>query len=133
MDPHPSTCGKDEVGIVHRVPQGEGGELFSLGQYEALDDVNRQLRAGEYLFAFLDYIYPVTPPNSVREKVTSQASLLSLAEWRRLFSTESRLSRSVCRSGCIRKEKRKRTGEAQVEVDREVEENQGGRHMCDMA
>ena len=33
-----------------------------------------------------------------------------MAEWRRLFSTESRLSRSVCRSGCIRTEEWKKTG-----------------------
>ena len=62
---------EDEVGIVHRIPQREGGEqgdammplLFSLGQHEALEDVHRQLRAGEYLFAFLDDIYLVTPPD----------------------------------------------------------------------
>ena len=62
---------EDGVGIVHRVPQGEGGEqgdatmplLFSLGLHEALEDVHRQLRAGEYLFAFLDDIYLVTPPD----------------------------------------------------------------------
>ena len=35
--------------------------LFSLGQHEALEDVHRQLRAGEYIFAFLDDIYLVTP------------------------------------------------------------------------
>ena len=39
-----------------------------------------------------------------REKVTS---LLPLAEWRRSFVTESRLS--VCRSECMKKEKKKRT------------------------
>ena len=62
---------EDEVGIVHRIPQGEGGEqgdammplLFVLGQHEALEDVHRQLRAGEYLFAFFDDIYLVTPPD----------------------------------------------------------------------
>ena len=41
--------------------------------------------------------------------MTSQASRLPLAEWRRLFSTDSRLSRSVCRSGCIRTEEWKKT------------------------
>ena len=43
---------------------------------------------------------------------------------RRLFSTESRLSRSVCRSGCIRTGGKEEDGEV-VEVEREVEENQG--------
>ena len=43
------------------------------------------------------------------------------------------MSRSVCRSECMRTEKRKKDGEVQVEVKGEVEENQGRRHMYDMA
>ena len=51
-----------------------------------------------------------------------------LAEWRRLFSTESRLSRSVCRSGCIRTEEWKKTGEGQVEVERRKVRSEGTAH-----
>ena len=61
---------EDEVRIVHRIPEGGGEQgdammplLFSVGQHEALDDVLRPLRAGEYLFAFLDNINLVTPPD----------------------------------------------------------------------
>ena len=46
----------------------------------------------------------------VREKVTSLASRLPLAEWRRLFSTESRLSRSVCKSGASGQRSGRRRG-----------------------
>ena len=61
---------EDEVGVVHRVSQGEGGEqgdammplLVSLGQHEALQATHDQLQEGEYLFAFLDDIYLVTSP-----------------------------------------------------------------------
>ena len=38
----------------------------------------------------------------------------------------------VCRSECIKTEERKKTGKDRVEVEREVEENQGQQHMCDM-
>ena len=44
-----------------------------------------------------------------------------------------RLSRSVCRSGCIRTEEWKKTEEGQVEVEREEDEDQGEQHMCNMA
>ena len=43
------------------------------------------------------------------------------------------MSRSVCRSECMRKDKKEKDGEVQVEVKGEVEENQGRRHMYDMA
>ena len=57
-------------GVSHTIPQGEGGEqgdammplLFSLGQHEALQAVNQNLRHGEFLFAFLDDIVMVTAP-----------------------------------------------------------------------
>ena len=64
---------EDNEGVVHRIPQGEGGEqehalmplLFALGQHEALLAVSRQLRPNERLFAFLDDIYLTTKPDRV--------------------------------------------------------------------
>ena len=58
---------QDEMGEVHKVMQGEGGEwrdllmplLFSLGQHRALVSIQAQLKEGERLFAFLDDIYVV--------------------------------------------------------------------------
>ena len=56
---------EDELGVVHDIQQGEGGEkgdalmpmLFSLGQHRALD----QLQENEKLFPFLDDIYRLRP------------------------------------------------------------------------
>ena len=69
---------EDAMGTVHEVHQGEGGVqgdammplLFSLGQHPALEAVNRQLRAGELLFAFLDGVYVVCSPARVGEWFT---------------------------------------------------------------
>ena len=65
---------EDELGNVHEVDQGEGGEegdammplLFSVGQHEALTQVQNRLRPREVLFAFLDDIYVVCRPERVR-------------------------------------------------------------------
>ena len=55
-----------------------------------------------------------------------------MAEWRRSFSTES----GVVEVGLQVREHQDRgeeeDGEGQVEVKREVEENQRQQHMCDM-
>ena len=64
---------EDKSGVTHSIPQGEGGEqgdammplLFCLGQHEALQVAHRGLRAGEFLFAFLDDIYMATTPDRV--------------------------------------------------------------------
>ena len=53
---------EDSMGTVHEVAQGGGGEqvdammllLFALGQHPVLEALNRQLRPGELLFAYLD-------------------------------------------------------------------------------
>ena len=58
---------------VHTISQGEGGEqgdalmplLFALGQHGVLETTARTLRAGEFMFAFLDDIHFVTAPNRV--------------------------------------------------------------------
>ena len=63
----------DSKGDLHQIEQGEGGEqgdalmplLFSLGQHQALEAVQRQLRSDERLFAFLDDIHTVTSPDRV--------------------------------------------------------------------
>ena len=55
---------EDNLGTVHEVEQGEGGEqgdalmplLFSLGQHDALRTVQSSLQREEQLFAFLDDI-----------------------------------------------------------------------------
>ena len=60
---------EDEVGDVHHIHQGEGGEqrdplmllLFSLGQHRALVAVQAQLKDDERLFAFLDDFYVTSP------------------------------------------------------------------------
>ena len=60
---------RDENGTVHNIPQAEGVEqgdplsplLFSLAVHAALTHAQESLREGEYLFAFLDDVYTVTP------------------------------------------------------------------------
>ena len=64
----------DQHGNPHTITQAEGGEqgdplmpaLFSLGQRAALHTVQEELQDGESLFAFLDDIYVLVPPNRVR-------------------------------------------------------------------
>ena len=64
---------EDELGAVHEIQQGEGGEqgaalmpmLFSLGQHPALVAIAAQLLANENLFAFHDDIYVVCNPDRV--------------------------------------------------------------------
>ena len=63
----------NDVGEVHTVPQGEGGEqgdplmplLFCLGQHLALVAVSASLKGGQKLFAFLDDLYIVCRPERV--------------------------------------------------------------------
>ena len=62
---------RDEHNTVHSIPQAEGVEqgdplsplLFSLAVHASLRHANESLREGEYLFAFLDDVYTVTPKN----------------------------------------------------------------------
>ena len=66
---------EDEMGDVHDIPQGEGGEqgdplmslLFCLAQHAALRAVADQMEEGEHLFAFLDDLYIVCHPDRVGE------------------------------------------------------------------
>ena len=63
----------DDYGDNHVILQGEGGEqgdalmpmLYSLGQHGALQEVQDSLMPDEYLFAYLDDIYVVCPPERV--------------------------------------------------------------------
>ena len=65
---------EDEMGEVHEIAQGEGGEqgdplmplLFSLGQHAALA-ANARLEGGKRLFAYLDDIYVICSPRRVLE------------------------------------------------------------------
>ena len=68
---HPSThLWEDEEGVVHEIPQGEGGEqgdplmpaLFALGQHQVLEAIQESLQPSETLMAFLDDPYVTTPP-----------------------------------------------------------------------
>ena len=76
----------DELGEIHDIQQGEGGEegdapmpmLLSLGLHEALVAVARQLTADEELFAFLDDIYVICSP----ERVGDIHFLLQQELWR---------------------------------------------------
>ena len=64
---------EDDVGEVHSIPQGEGGEqrdrlmplLFSLGQHSALSAVSEGLQEGERLFPYLGDLCVVCTPNRV--------------------------------------------------------------------
>ena len=67
----------DDDGCPHEVIQGEGGEqgdplmpafyaLASLAQHDALCDLQGQLRDGEAVFAFLDDVYIVALPESLK-------------------------------------------------------------------
>ena len=72
---HPSAhIWKVDMGNVHEIAQGEGGEqgdplmplLFSLGQHRSLDSISGRLRAGEKIMAYLDDVYVVCAPHRVR-------------------------------------------------------------------
>ena len=76
---------EDDVGEVHIIPQGEGGEqgdplmplLFCLVQHPALAAVSASLREGERLFAFLDDLYIVCRP----ERLGAVHNLLETHWW----------------------------------------------------
>ena len=65
---------EDDLGDIHEILQGEGGEqgdlmmpmLYSLGQHQALLSVQSKLSADERLLAFLDDIYVVTARTRLR-------------------------------------------------------------------
>ena len=65
----------DDEGVVHSIPQGEGGEqgdammplLYALGQHAAVASIASKLEGSEKLFAFLDDIYIVCHPSRVAE------------------------------------------------------------------
>ena len=64
---------EDSCGVSHTIRQGEGGEqgdalmplLFALGQHRALVAIQSELQDGEFLFAYLDDIFAVVPPDRV--------------------------------------------------------------------
>ena len=66
---------EDDVGDVHQIAQGEGGEqgdplmplLFCIGQHPALAAVAKELCEGEKLFAYLDDLYIICQPDWVGE------------------------------------------------------------------
>ena len=64
--------------------------------------------------------------------MTSQASLLPLAEWRRLFFHGVQVVEVGVQSRVHEEGEKEEDGEVQGEIEREVEENQGRRHMYDM-
>ena len=71
------TCYKwtDADGVQHDIHQHEGGEqgdplmplLFSLAIHDALTEVKAGMALGELLFAFLDDVYVVASPETIRE------------------------------------------------------------------
>ena len=73
---------RDEHGTVHSIPQAEGVEqgdplsplLFCLAVHAALRHANESLRDGEYLFAFLDDVYTITPKCRATEVARMVAS-----------------------------------------------------------
>ena len=74
----------DEEGAAHNVHQGEGGEqgdplmpaFYALAQHPALHDLHTQLQDGEAVFAFLDDVYVVAPPERVRVLYDALAAAL---------------------------------------------------------
>ena len=70
---------EDEVGDVHHIHQGEGGEqgdalmpmFFCLGQHGALRAIAERLLPGEKLFAYLDDLYVVCQPDRVGDVHTA--------------------------------------------------------------
>ena len=74
----------DDAGTAHTIKQAEGGEqgdplmpaLFALGQHPALEAVQGTLRVGEAIFAFLDDIYIISPPERVRTLFDATAAAL---------------------------------------------------------
>ena len=65
---------RDDSGVVHHIPQGEGGEqgdplmpmLFALGIHDPLAQVAANLQPDEHICAFLDDIYTVCAPEIIR-------------------------------------------------------------------
>ena len=70
---------EDSLGVVHTIPQGEGGEqgdplmplLFAVGQHQALEAVKGQLSDGDHLLAYLDDTFIVTQPESTGDSFRS--------------------------------------------------------------
>ena len=64
----------DAAGRPHAIDQAEGGEqgdplmpaLYALGQHPALVELQRHLRPGELVFAYLDDIYAIVPSARAR-------------------------------------------------------------------
>ena len=71
----------DEDGAAHVVHQGEGGEqgdplMPALYAHPALHDLHTKLQDGEAVFAFLDDVYVVAPPERVRVLYDALAAAL---------------------------------------------------------
>eukprot|EP00439_Symbiodinium_sp_Y106_P000394 s14575_g1.t1 len=71
----------DEDGAAHNVHQGEGGEqgdplMPAFYAHPALHDLHTQLQDGEAVFAFLDDVYVVAPPERVRVLYDALAAAL---------------------------------------------------------
>ena len=89
----------DATGQPHPITQAEGGEqgdplmpaLFSLGQRAALQSVQAELEAGETIFAFLDDIYCILPPERVRPVYDLLAHHLHAQAHIRLNSGKTRI------------------------------------------
>ena len=126
----------DEMGIVHVVDQGEGGEqgdalmplLFCLGQNDALKAVQASLRPSERLFAFLDDIYIVCKPDRVDDVHT----LLENALWDHariqvhVGKTKVYNRAGVCPEACDRLERRARLATQGAGVERRPRRESGG-------
>ena len=89
----------DAAGQPHSIVQAEGGEqgdplmpaLFSLGQRAALQTVQAELEPGETIFAFLDDIYCILPPERVRPVYDLLAHHLQAQAHIRLNSGKTRI------------------------------------------
>ena len=66
---------EDDAGVRHQIRQAEGGEqgdplmplLFSLGIHDSLSTVRSRMRRQDSLFAYLDDVHVVSPPDRTRE------------------------------------------------------------------
>ena len=103
---------EDEAGVQHRIIQAEGGEqgdplmplLFSLAIHDPLQQAQREFKADENLFAFLDDVYFTSPtPNRTRTAYDSLGEKLYAHADIQLHTGKTRVwnRSSVCPEGMV--------------------------------
>ena len=73
------------MGADHIMSQGEGGDqgdplmtlLFAIGLHDALVEVQASMQPGEHMFAYLDDVHVIAPPERIRLLLDSLREVLS--------------------------------------------------------